>query len=53
MFSTINEQMFLQLCRIVIKLYNVVPTTSIRKDRRKDSLKIVIMRSFLIEHCIN
>lgn len=39
MFSTINEQMFLQLCRIVIKLYNVVPTTSIRKDRRKDSFK--------------
>ena len=37
MFTTVNEGMLLQLMNIVIKLYNAVPTISIRVDNRKST----------------
>lgn len=37
MFCTVSKELYLALQEIIIKLYNVVPTVSIRHDNRKDT----------------
>lgn len=37
MFCTINENMFLSLQEIIIKVHHVVPTVSVRTDNRKET----------------
>lgn len=49
MFTTVSENLFLGLEEIVMKLYGIIPSVSIRKDNRKETFNDSYNAQFTLE----